>query len=62
MIDELDEKEFAELITNIKEKFPNSSTAWLSEASFYLNNKLPSTVKDVLNVLNNTLGKLISVL
>ena len=55
MIDELDSEEFGELITNIKSKFPNSNTAWLSEAAFYLNNNVPSNVKDVLNVFNGAL-------
>lgn len=56
--EDLDAKEFADLIANIKEKFPNSNTSWLFEASFYLNNKVPSNVKDVLNVFNNVLGML----
>lgn len=55
MINDLDEKEFAELITNIREKFPTSVTVWLSEAAFYFSQQIPSTVKDVLNVLNNNL-------
>lgn len=55
MIDDLDPEEFSDLIANIKSKFPNSSTAWLSEAAFYLNNNIPSNVKDVLNVFNGSL-------
>ena len=62
MINELDEKEFNELITNIKEKFPNSTTVWLFEAAFYLNNNIQSNVKDILNVFSNLLGKLINFL
>lgn len=55
MVDELDSDEFEDLISNIKSKFPNSNTAWLSEAAFYLNNNMPSNVKDVLNVFNSAL-------
>lgn len=58
MIEELDEKEFSDLIKNIKEKFPNSNTAWLFEAAFYLNNNIQTNVKDVLSVFNNSLGNL----
>lgn len=55
MVDELDPAEFEDLISNIKSKFPNSNTAWLSEAAFYLNNNMPSNVKDVLSVFNSAL-------